>query len=254
MIVLLSPAKSLDFSSFDYDYFTQPRLLEKSEELVTNLKRKSSKKLQELMGVSKNIADLNVERFNSFSFPFNSDNAKPAMYAFNGDVYTGLKASEFIKEEIDFAQKHIRILSGLYGLLKPLDLIQPYRLEMGTSLKHKRKKNLYEFWDRIITETINEDLQASGSQTVVNLASNEYFHSIKPALLKGDILNIDFKENRNGELKIISFNAKKARGGMAHLIVKERIEENEKLRELVVDGYVFNRENSSEWNYCFVKN
>ena len=254
MIVLLSPAKSLDFSPTEYPHFSQPRMLEKSEELISNLKKKSSKKLQTLMGISKNIADLNVERFNTFSLPFNPENAKPAIYAFNGDVYTGLNARDFVGEEIGFAQKHIRILSGLYGVLKPLDLIQPYRLEMGTSLKHKRKKNLYEFWDKTITDILNEDLEAAGSQIVVNLASKEYFHAVKPALLNGEILNVDFKENRNGELKIISFNAKKARGSMAHLIVKEAITEKDKLKELQVDGYVFSKENSDEWNYCFVKN
>ncbi len=228
MIILLSPAKSLDYSPVEYGYFSQPRLLEKSEELIGNLRKKTSKKLQALMGVSKNIADLNVERFHSFSLPFTPENAKPAMYAFNGDVYTGLEAADFIGDEIDFAQKHIRILSGLYGLLKPLDLMQPYRLEMGTSLRHKRKKNLYEFWNKTIAELINEDLAESGSNVVVNLASKEYFKAVKPDKLKGEILNVDFKENRNGELKIISFNAKKARGRMAHLIVKENVTEKDK--------------------------
>jgi cytoplasmic iron level regulating protein YaaA (DUF328/UPF0246 family) len=253
MIVLLSPAKSLDYSPKEYGYYSQPRLLEKSEELVGTLKKKSSKKLQELMGVSKNIADLNVERFNSFSVPFKTDNSKPAIYAFNGDVYTGLQAEDFVGDEIEFAQKHIRILSGLYGLLKPLDLIQPYRLEMGTRLKHKRKNNLYEFWGKTITELINNDLAESGSNVVVNLASNEYFHAVKPAELKGEILNIDFKENRDGVLKIISFNAKKARGKMAHLIVKENITKKEQLKELVVDGYVFDENKSDDNYYCFIK-
>ncbi len=253
MIVLLSPAKSLDFSPLEYSHYTQPRLLEKSEELVGTLKKKSSKKLQELMGVSKNIADLNVERFRSFSVPFGANNAKPAIYAFNGDVYTGLQAEQFEDSEMEFAQKHIRILSGLYGLLKPLDLMQPYRLEMGTRLKHKRNKNLYEFWDNSITQLINEDLAESGSNVVVNLASNEYFQAVKPAELKGEILNIDFKENRNGTFKIISFNAKKARGRMSHLIVKENITEKEKLKELVVDGYKFNESMSEENYYCFTK-
>ncbi|HHM21183.1 MAG TPA: peroxide stress protein YaaA, partial [Bacteroidetes bacterium] len=217
MIVLLSPAKSLDVSPVDYDHYSTPRLLDKSGELVGVLQKKSSKKLQELMGVSQKIADLNVERFHSFTTPFTPQNAKPALYTFNGDVYTGLQAQEFVGDEVDFAQKHIRILSGLYGVLRPLDLMQPYRLEMGTPLKFKKNKNLYEYWDASITEILNEDLAASGSDTVVNLASKEYFKAIKPDLLKGRILNIDFKENRNGVLKIISFNAKKARGKMTNL-------------------------------------
>ena len=254
MIVVLSPAKSLDFTPVDYKHFSQPRLLEMSEELVGNLRKKNSKKLQQLMGVSEKIADLNVERFNSFSQPFTPENAKPAMYAFNGDVYTGLNAADFVGDEIDFAQQHIRILSGLYGLLKPLDLMQPYRLEMGTPLKHKRKKNLYEFWNKTITELINEDLEAAGSNVLINLASKEYFRSVKPDHLNGEIINIDFKENRNGILKIISFNAKKARGKMAHFIVKEGITEKEGLKDLNVDGYVFDETQSTDTHYLFVKN
>ena len=253
MILLLSPAKSLDYSPVEYEHYSTPRMLGKSEELIGNLRKKSSKKLQALMGVSKKIADLNVERYHSFSLPFTPENAKPAMFTFNGDVYRGLEAVEFVGDEIDFAQKHIRILSGLYGLLKPLDLMQPYRLEMGTSLKHKRKKNLYEFWGKSITELLNEDLAASGSQVVVNLASKEYFHAIKPDELNGEILNIDFKENRNGILKIISFNAKKARGRMAHLVVKENITKKEKIKELNVDGYVFDESKSDDNYFCFVK-
>lgn len=253
MIVVLSPAKSLDYTPIDYKHFSQPRLLEKSEELIGNLRKKSSKKLQQLMGVSEKIADLNVERYVNFSLPFTPENSKPAMYAFNGDVYTGLDAQDFVGDEIDFAQKHIRILSGLYGLLKPLDLMQPYRLEMGTPLKHKRKKNLYEFWNKTITELINKDLENSGSDLLINLASKEYFRSVKPEHLNGHILTIDFKENRSGELKVISFNAKKARGKMAHLIVKEGITDKEKLKDLNVDGYLFDEGRSTENNYLFIK-
>ena len=253
MIVVLSPAKSLDYTPVDYKHFSQPRLLEMSEELVGNLRKKSSKKLQQLMGVSEKIADLNVERFSNFSQPFTPENAKPAMYAFNGDVYIGLNAADFTGDEVDFAQKHIRILSGLYGLLKPLDLMQPYRLEMGTPLKHKRKKNLYEFWNKTITELINDDLAASGSNVLINLASKEYFRSVKPAHLNGEIINVDFKEDRNGVLKVISFNAKKARGKMAHFIVKEGITKKEDLKDLNVDGYIFNDDLSTENNYLFIK-
>ena len=253
MIILLSPAKSLDYSPIEYKHYSEPRLLDKSEELVNNLRKKSSKKLQALMGISQKIADLNVERFAAFSQPFTPENAKPAMYAFNGDVYVGLEAKEFIGDEVDFAQKHIRILSGLYGVLKPLDLMQPYRLEMGTPLKHKRKKNLYQFWDKTITKILNEDLEKTRSKVVVNLASNEYFKAVQPNLLNGNVLNIAFKENRNGVLKVISFNSKKARGKMAHLIVKEGVTDKENLKDLNVNGYVFDEAKSSEWDYCFVK-
>ena len=212
MIVLLSPAKSLDFSPVEVDVYSLPRMLDKSERLVNVLRKKSSRSLQKLMSVSEKIADLNVERYNAFHLPFNAENAKPSIYAFNGDVYTGLEAESLNDQEVKFAQKHVRILSGLYGLLKPLDLIQPYRLEMGTRLKVQRKNNLYDYWDKSITEVLNEDLKSTGSQVVVNLASKEYFKAVKPSLLDGDILDIDFKENRNGELKIISFNAKKSKG------------------------------------------
>ncbi len=253
MIVLLSPAKSLDFSPLKDVKYSQPRLLERSEELVANLKKKSSKSLQTLMGVSKKIADLNVEKFRSFQVPFSPENAKQAMYAFNGDVYMGLEASSFDENEIGFAQKHIRLLSGLYGVLKPLDLIQPYRLEMGTKLKYRRKKNLYEYWGKAITELINEDLSITENNIVLNLASKEYFNAIKKDALKGKIVHVDFLENRNGQLKIISFNAKKARGRLAHIIVKEKIVDPIDFKELVVNDYIFNQEKSSEEKYCFIK-
>ncbi|HFA47384.1 MAG TPA: peroxide stress protein YaaA [Bacteroidetes bacterium] len=253
MIVILSPAKSLDLSPVETETFTLPRLLEKSEELVGTLKKKSPKKLRELMHVSEKIADLNFDRYQSFQLPFDIENAKPSMYAFNGDVYTGLDAASFEGDEIAFAQKHIRILSGLYGVLRPLDLMQPYRLEMGTKLKHKRKKNLYEFWDKSITEILNEDLAESGNDILLNLASNEYFKAIKPAFLNGKIVKVDFKENRNGVLKVISFNAKKARGRMANLIVTEGINEPAGLKDLNVNGYVFDEKGSDENGYLFVK-
>lgn len=253
MIVLLSPAKSLDLTPVETETYSQPRLLEKSEELVGVLRKKSSKQLQKLMNVSEKIADLNVGRYENFSPPFDLENAKPSMYAFNGDVYTGLNASDFVGDEIEFAQKHIRILSGLYGLLKPLDLMQPYRLEMGTKLKYRRKNNLYEFWGSTITELLNQDLAESGSDVVVNLASKEYFNSIQPEVLNGKILNIEFRENRNGLLKVISFNAKKARGRMANLIVTEGVTDPEQLKDLNVNGYVFDEERSDKETYLFVK-
>lgn len=253
MIVLLSPAKSLDFAPVDYKHFSQPRLLDKSEELIGTLRKKNAKKIQALMSVSQKIADLNVERYHAFSTPFTPENAKPALFAFNGDVYTGLDAGSLEESEIDFAQEHIRILSGLYGVLKPLDLMQAYRLEMGTSLKHKRKKNLYQFWGQQITDIINEDLEQTGSTTVVNLASKEYFSSVKKDALKGNVLEVAFKEDRNGTLKVISFNAKKARGKMARLIAQESITEKENLKDLVVDGYTFNPGLSDEWLYSFTK-
>lgn len=253
MLVLLSPAKSLDFSPIDCPGYSQPRLMEKTETLVGVMRKKSRASIQELMGVSEKIADLNYHRYRDFSLPFTPENAKPSMYAFNGDVYTGLEALSFNQKEVDFAQKHVRLLSGLYGVLKPLDLIQPYRLEMGTKLKYRRKKNLYEFWDTTITDLLNEDLEASGTDFIINLASKEYFHAVKKDGLNGKVIDIDFRENRNGTLKVISFNAKKARGRMAHLIVKEGITSPEELKDLVVNDYVYRPDRSIDDVFTFVK-
>ena len=172
---------------------------------------------------------------------------------FKGDVYTGLEAESFSEAEMSFAQEHIRILSGLYGLLRPLDLIQPYRLEMGTSLKTGRNKNLYAFWGDQITKLVNEDLAKATGDTVINLASQEYFQSVKPEQLNGRLINVHFKEDRDGKLKVISFNAKKARGKMAQLIVKEGVVEAEAIKELVADDYVYRDDLSTETDWMFVK-
>lgn len=253
MIILLSPAKSLNLEPIDVQSHTQPRLLEDSEALVKVLKKKSVKKIKELMKVSDNIATLNVERFNSFQTPFTEENAKPAVLTFDGDVYAGLQAETFDEADLTFAQQHLRILSGLYGVLRPLDLMQAYRLEMGTSLKNGRKKNLYQFWDNKITDLINEDLKEAESDIVLNLASKEYFSAIKPANINGTIVTVDFKENRNGVFKVISFNAKKARGFMAHKIIKNKITTPGRLKRLSIDGYKYNKDLSEETRLVFTK-
>ncbi|MEZ5059180.1 MAG: peroxide stress protein YaaA [Saprospiraceae bacterium] len=253
MIILLSPAKTLDFSETPIDQYSTPRFLKESKRLVNTLKKKSAGDIQQLMGVSEKIANLNVDRYKKFKIPFTPDNSKPSILAFKGDVYIGLEAEKFDEQDLEYAQEHIRILSGLYGVLKPLDLMQPYRLEMGTSLETGKNKNLYEFWGNKLTKTLNEDLKDLEGETFLNLASNEYFKAVQTKKLKGRLLNIDFKENRDGELKFISFNAKKARGRMAHLVVKERIENPVALKELVVDDYVYAPEHSDENNWMFVK-
>ncbi|MEO1626622.1 MAG: peroxide stress protein YaaA [Bacteroidota bacterium] len=253
MIVLLSPAKSLDYGPTEVKDYSIPRLLDNSEQLVSSLKKQSVGGLKKLMKVSDKIAALNVERYQQFQLPFNPDNAKQAILTFNGDVYTGLQAATFDKRDMKFAQKHIRILSGLYGLLKPLDLMQAYRLEMGTSLKTRGRKNLYEFWNERITELINEDAKTSKSKLILNLASQEYFKSVKADLLDRPLLHVHFKEWRDDKLKVISFNAKKARGAMAHLIVKTRINKAEELKQLDVDGYRYQQELSDEQNFVFAK-
>lgn len=250
MLTLLSPAKSLNFDPVE-TAATQPRLLDRSEQLVGTLRKKSAADLQELMSISENLATLNAERYRNFATPFTPENAKPAGLAFDGDVYTGLEANTFDEAEMDFAQDHIRILSGLYGVLRPRDLMQPYRLEMGTKLRQNGSKNLYEFWGDDITELLNQDLAASGDSTVLNLASKEYFKAVNPDRLAGPVLNIHFKEKRKGKYKVIAFNAKKARGRMAHLVVKERINTPEALKALVVNDYVFNPELSTEWDWVY---
>ncbi len=201
------------------------------------------------MGVSKNIANLNVERNKSFSVPFNINNSKQAILAFKGDVYQGISADDFDPEDFDFANQHIGILSGLYGYLRPLDLMQPYRLEMGTRLKIRRNKNLYDFWGDIITNKINE----SDNNVVVNLASNEYFKSIKQKELNADIWTVGFKERRNGKYKVISFNAKWARGMMCRFVVKNRLTEPLQMKEFDMDDYKFNQEMSDGKELIFTR-
>lgn len=250
MIVLLSPAKTLDFAETAYGFHSKPRLLKDSSILVKELQGKSSKDLQDLMKVSVKIADLNVDRFHSFKTPFNKKNAKPSVLAFKGDVYTGLKAGEMSEEDLEFAQEHIRILSGLYGLLRPMDLMQAYRLEMGTKLKNEKGKNLYEFWGDKITKLINKD---SKGAPIINLASKEYFHSVKTDQLKGDLYHVNFKEKKNDVYKIISFNAKKARGIMSNYIVKNRITDPEEMKSFTEDGYFFNPDLSSEKDWIFTR-
>ena len=252
MLVLLSPAKTLDFSPADTTT-TQPRLLDHSQKLVSVLRKKSPADLQELMGISEKLATLNAERYRRFTVPFTADNAKPAALAFKGDVYQGLEADTFSETDLDFAHDHLRILSGLYGVLRARDLMQPYRLEMGTRLVHNGSSDLYEFWGDRITELINEDLAATGEDTILNLASKEYFKSINTDRLNGRLLSVDFREKRNGKYKFITFNAKKARGRLAYLIVKERINDPEALKELVVNDYVYNADRSSEDEWVFTR-
>ncbi len=253
MIILLSPAKTLDFNKTDLVTHSMPRLLAESDKLIHILKKKSAKKIKALMGVSDHIAALNVARYQQYARPFTLDNAKQAALAFRGDVYLGLQADTFDEQDFDFAQKHLRILSGLYGLLKPLDLVQPYRLEMGTKLKNGRKKNLYEFWNATITELLNEDLKNSGSNILINLASNEYFKSIKKPKLAGNLIHIQFKELRGDTYKTIAFNAKKARGAMAHQIVKYKLTDPEHLKSLKVNDHLFNEEMSDAGTFVFTK-
>lgn len=253
MIVLISPAKSLDFSESNITTHSIPRLLKHSSELIKPLQSKSVSDIQKLMKVSENIANLNVNRYQNYSTPFTLKNAKQALLAFKGDVYIGLDVGNLSDIDLSFADDHIRILSGLYGLLKPLDLIQPYRLEMGTKLQNSKGKNLYEFWGNTITETINADLEEQKSNVVVNLASNEYFKSVKKKALKATIYNVVFKDEKNGVYKIISFFAKKARGMMCNFIAKNRITDPQHLKAFDMGGYLFDEALSSEFKFVFTR-
>ena len=205
------------------------------------------------MGISDKLALLNAERFASFELPFTADNARPAAFAFNGDVYAGLDAGSMSEADIEFAQAHLRILSGLYGVLKPLDLMQPYRLEMGTKLATESGKNLYEYWGHTITDHLNETLATHDTQVVVNLASTEYFSAVKPKGLNAHIITPVFKDEKNGKVKIISFYAKKARGMMARYIIDKRIDTVDKLSEFDEAGYRFAPEQSSDTELVFVR-
>ncbi len=253
MIVLLSPAKTLDYSTSTMGTHTAPRLLKDSRKLVKVLKKKTAEDIKKLMKVSDNIANLNVERYRQFKTPFTITNAKQSLLAFKGDVYQGLDVDSFDEVDHEFAQAHLRILSGLYGILRPMDLMQPYRLEMGTKLKSDRYKNLYEFWDNRITKLINDDLKATEGDAIINLASKEYFHSVKTDLLKGQLIHIHFREKRGDQFKVIAFNAKKARGAMSKQIVKYKIIDPTHLKSLEVNGYIFREDMSDSTNYTFIK-
>ena len=247
MLFVVSPAKNLDYeSALPTEAFSQPELLEHSQILVERCKQLTPADLSSLMGISDKLAGLNAARFGQWSQPFSPDNARPAVYAFNGDVYTGLDATSLSESDITYAQENMRILSGLYGLLKPLDLMQAYRLEMGTKLENERGANLYKFWGDLITEKLNQVLAEQSSDTLVNLASNEYFKSVNKKLLNADIVTPAFKDWKNGQYKMISFFAKKARGLMARYIIENKVNSYEKLLDFTAEGYSFNEELSTE--------
>jgi len=254
MITVISPAKKLDFDTPNPKLdVTKPDFLPQSRKLNRILREYPELDLMELMHISKNIAALNVERNNSWKTPFTLSNAKPALLAFKGDVYQGLDAPTLKPADLKFSQKHLRILSGLYGLLRPLDLMQAYRLEMGTKLPNEAGKNLYEFWGDQLTSKINEELASHRIKTLVNLASNEYFKSIKPRLLEGEVITPAFKERKNGDYKMIGIYAKKARGLMSRFMIKNRIDQPEELKSFDLEGYGFNETLSTDTNWVFTR-
>ena len=241
MLSVISPAKTLDFETpATTSLYTQPDHLERSQALIEILRDYSPQQLSELMGISDKLAGLNAARFAEWHTPFTPDNAKPAAQAFQGDVYTGLEADTFSDDDNAFAQQHLRILSGLYGLLRPLDLIQPYRLEMGTKLENPAGKDLYAFWKAVLTAELDRAVEKSGTPVLVNLASNEYVKAIDTKRLEARVITPVFKDEKNGKLKIISFYAKKARGLMAAWMIRERLDDPEGLKDFDGEGYAYN--------------
>ena len=254
MLFVVSPAKNLDYESpLATQTFSQPELLSESEILMAECVKLSPAELSSLMGISDKLAGLNAARFGEWSTPFSADNARQAVLAFNGDVYTGLDAASLSEQDFAFAQSHMRILSGLYGLLKPLDLMQAYRLEMGTKLSNVRGKNLYEFWGTLITDKLNEALEQQGDNVLINLASTEYFKSVKKKQLSADIITPSFKDWKNGQYKMISFFAKKARGLMARYIIQNQLTEVEQLKRFDLAGYQYSEELSKGNDWVFTR-
>jgi cytoplasmic iron level regulating protein YaaA (DUF328/UPF0246 family) len=253
MLTIISPAKKLDYSQpTEAHECSQPMLLEHSEQLLKDLRLLSPDDICSLMGLSDKLGALNFERFQEWQTPFSRENAKQAILAFKGDVYQGLDAENMSADELAWAQDNLRILSGLYGLLRPMDLMQPYRLEMGTKFANNRGANLYQFWGEIITNQLNKLLSASPKSVLINLASNEYFKSVKPKKLEADIITPIFMDQKNDKYKIISFFAKRARGLMSAFIIKNKITDAEQLKTFNVDGYSYNPAMSegNKWVFC----
>ena len=252
MLALVSPAKTLDYqTALPTDAYTQPRLLQHSQELIEVSRKLSASEIASLMSVSEKIATLNVDRFRDWQPEFNFANARQAMFAFKGDVYTGLDAYHLSESNIEYAQQHLRMLSGLYGLLRPLDLMMPYRLEMGTKLANPRGHNLYEFWGNHITDLINQDLEQAGSQILLNIASDEYYKSVKESKIQAEIIKPVFLDQKNGKYKVISFYAKKARGLMGRYMIENQIDQIEGLKSFQTDGYYFDADSSLKGELVF---
>jgi len=254
VLTVISPAKTLDYETpATTRQATQPAFLSRASELVEDARRLTPGDIQSLMGVSESIANLNHERFMNWHPEFTPQNAKQALLAFKGDVYTGLAAETLDAKGLKFAQKHLRILSGLYGLLRPLDLMQPYRLEMGLRFNNRAGKNLYEFWGNDISDAVQADLKKSGSPLLINLASNEYFKSVNAKTLDVEIITPVFKDLKQGKYKMISFFAKKARGLMARFIIDHQLNDPEGLKEFDAEGYYFSKTLSTASELVFLR-
>ena len=254
MLILLSPAKTLDYENADsITNHSIPQFSKYTNQLIRILKKKSQDELKSLMHISDKLASLNRNRYKIFSKTYSEENSKASILAFKGDVYTGLDASSLTSAQLDFANKRVRILSGLYGILLPFDRMQPYRLEMGTKLETKKGTNLYHFWGDLISKSLNKDLVRQNTDVIINLASNEYFKVVDKKLLKARIVNIDFREDKNGELKFVSFFAKKARGLMTKYIIENSINIPEDLRGFDYENYRYEENASTKDKLLFVR-
>ena len=248
MLVVISPAKKLNMNLVQGLNISEPYFKDNVDELVNVVRDLSSKELENLMDISSSLAELNKKRFNEFG----NQQKKAAAFAFAGDTYKGLSVEKLDKDDLDFAQKHLRILSGLYGLLRPLDQIEPYRLEMGSKLKGKHGSSLYEYWGNKISKNLNQHAKTIGSDILVNCASNEYFNAIDTNNLSLRVVTPVFMESKNGNEKIVSFYAKNARGAMARFIIQNRLQSEEDLKKFDLEGYVYNSEKSSEGKLVFI--
>ncbi len=254
MLIVLSPAKSLDYKTpAKTTKFTLPEMLDESEKLLSKLRKLNSKQLSELMKISPSLGQLNFERYQTWHQPFTPENAKQAVLAFNGAVFQGLDANSLSQEKLLVLQSKLRILSGFYGVLKPLDLIQPYRLEMGTKLKYQRSADLYAFWKNKIVQKVKEAIAESGSNVLVNLASNEYYKSIDTTKLNTAIITPEFKDLKGGKYKMISIYAKRARGLMTRFIIENDIKNVDDLQAFDLEGYVYNPRLSKEGKPVFTR-
>lgn len=254
MLVVISPAKTLDFQTEPpLDSSSQPRLIGQTAELIKKLKTLSPKRIGALMAISDDLASLNHQRFQDFEIPHPGVGTRPALYAFQGDVYRGLRAADLTKKQVQYANDHLRMLSGLYGVLRPLDAMLPYRLEMGTSLPIGKHKQLYDFWGDQITDVIRQDIEQSNSKILLNLASKEYFKAVREKNLETQVVSPAFKEMKNGEPKIITVYAKTARGVMANWVMRNKVRTIEKLKQFADDGYQFSAAHSTQGVPVFLR-
>ena len=254
MLIILSPAKTLDYDTpLVSDTYTLPERRQQSAILVDALRELSAPQLAKLMSISQDLATLNQERFKHWGGRFTQKNSRPAIFAFKGDVYRGLDVSSFSEADLEFAQEHLRILSGLHGVLRPLDRMQPYRLEMGTAINVGEHKDLYGFWGDSLARALDKQLDSLGKKQLVNLASKEYFKAVDTAALRAQVITPQFKEWRRGAFRIVSFSAKRARGLMAAWAIKKRVQHARQLKKFNLEGYGFNEELSSELEWVFTR-